>query len=146
MGKKLLISILISMIVCSAVLIEHVSSEAIAKPTQLKIYVSPPNIPSDNSAYNCISVQLQDSNGNPARAQQDTTISLSSSLTEIGTVDPSINIQNGATYATANFYTTFTPGAQLSQPQQRVVTVQETVRLWSKTLQNSSMASSLPAS
>lgn len=128
MGKKLLISILISMIVCSAVLIEHVSSEAIAKPTQLKIYVSPPNIPSDNSAYNCISVQLQDSNGNPARAQQDTTISLSSSLTEIGTVDPSINIQNGATYATANFYTTFTPGATtVTAAATGYATVQETV-------------------
>ena len=42
--------------------------------------------------YNCIFVQLQDSSGQPARALQDTTISLSSSLTNIGTVDPSIII------------------------------------------------------
>jgi len=110
MSKKLLISILIPLIICSAVLIQNVSSDPIAQPSQLEIYVSPPSVPADNTAYNCIFVQLQDSNGNPARAQADTAISLSSSLTEIGTVDPTITIPSGATYGSANFYATFTPG------------------------------------
>jgi hypothetical protein len=110
MSRKLLISIIIPLIICSAVLIQNVSSDPIAPPSQLKIYVSPPTVPADNTAYNCIFVQLQDSSGNPARAQQDTAISLSSSLTEIGTVDPAITIPSGATYGSANFYATFTPG------------------------------------
>ena len=60
--------------------------------------------------YNCIFVQLQDTNGEPARATQDTIISLSSSLTNIGTVDPSITIPKGTTYVSANFTATFSPG------------------------------------
>jgi hypothetical protein len=106
--------IMISIILCSAVLIgvsSSVSSQTIPQPAQLKIYLSPPSVPADNEAYNCVFIQLQDSKGNPARALQDTTISLSSSLAEIGTVAPSITIPKGATYGTANFYATFTPGA-----------------------------------
>jgi hypothetical protein len=79
-------------------------------PSKLNIYTGPTSVLADNSTYNCIFVQLQDSTGQPARALQDTTISLSSSLTNIGTVDSSITILKGATYAPANFKTTFSPG------------------------------------
>ena len=64
----------------------------------------------DNSTYQCIFVQLQDSNGTIARAQQDITIGLSSSLTTVGFVDSSIIIPKGGTYASANFTSTFYPG------------------------------------
>jgi len=114
MDKKILTTIIIiSIMIYSSLLIGQVSSDITYNPTKLEIGVNPPSIPSDNSTYNCISIQLQDTNGNPTRALQDTTISLSSSITEIGTVDPTVTIQRGSTYATANFYATFTPGTTI---------------------------------
>ncbi len=114
MSRKILTAIIIiSMIICSSLLIGQVSSDISYNPTKLEISVNPPSLPADNSTYNCIFVQLQDTNGNPARALQDTTISLSTSITEIGTVDQTATIPKGATYTTANFYATFTPGTTI---------------------------------
>ena len=64
----------------------------------------------DNSSYSCIIVQLQDSSGKLARTPQDINIGLSSSLTSIGTVESSITILQGDTFASANFTSTFNPG------------------------------------
>ena len=89
---------------------ENTSLAATTDPANLKIFIGPTSVLADNNTYNCIFVQLQDSTGKPARALQDTTISLSSSLTNIGTVNPSITILKGATYASASFSSTFSPG------------------------------------
>ena len=64
----------------------------------------------DNGTYKCVFVQLQDSSGKIARATQDITIGLSSSLTYIGTVESSITILKGETFASADFASTFNPG------------------------------------
>ena len=109
MKKQLITIIIILTILCSATTIKEAYSDTVA-PTKLKIYIGPTSVLADNSIYNCIFVQLQDSSGKPTRAADDTIISLSSSLTNIGTVDPSITIPKGQTYASANFYTTFSPG------------------------------------
>jgi adhesin/invasin len=82
-------------------------------PTKLQIYVGPPKVLADNDAYEAIFVQLQDSSGVPARAQTDINISLSSSLTYVGSVDPKITMTTGSTYAVATFYSTFTPGSTI---------------------------------
>ena len=111
MQKKLFTITIITLIILSSTIFTNVVfPESVAEPAKLKIYIGPTSVPADNSAYNCIFVQLQDSSGKPARALQDTTISLSSSLTNIGTVDSSITIPRGSTYAAANFYSTYTPG------------------------------------
>jgi hypothetical protein len=80
-------------------------------PSKLNIYVGPTSVLADNNVYKAIYVQLQDAKGAPARAPQDTPISLSSSLTNIGTVDSTITIPKGSTYASARFHSTFTPGS-----------------------------------
>jgi hypothetical protein len=80
------------------------------EPSQLKISIGPSTVLADNSAYTCIFVQLQDSSGKPARASTYTSISLSSSLTSVGTVESPIAIRYGETFAAAKFYSTFTPG------------------------------------
>lgn len=111
MPKKTLIGILFILILSSTIAIINPTSPAIAmEPTKLKIYVGPPSVPADNSIYECIFVQLQDSNSKPSRATEDTTISLSSSLTSVGDVAPTVTISKGNTYAVARFDTTFTPG------------------------------------
>jgi adhesin/invasin len=81
-----------------------------SEPSKLKIYVGPPSVLADNKSYESIFIQLQDSTGAPARARQDTIIHLSSSLTQIGTVDLVITIAAESTYAAANFTSTYTPG------------------------------------
>ena len=88
----------------------NTSFASTSDPSKLNIYAGPTSVLADNNTYNCIFVQLQDSTGQPARALQDTTISLSSSLTNIGTIDSSITILKESTYASANFNTTFSPG------------------------------------
>ncbi len=79
-------------------------------PTKLNIYTSSPSVLADNNTYQCIFVQLQDSNGTLTRALQDITVGLSSSLITVGTVDSSITIPKGETFASANFTSTFNPG------------------------------------
>lgn len=113
MSKKLLTTLTIIIVIFSAVSIQMVSSETINQPSKLKLTLSPPTLPSDNATVTCIYVQLQDKDGLPARAAKDTTISLSSSITEIGSTDPTLTIKSGDTYAQANFSSTFTPGQSI---------------------------------
>lgn len=112
MLKKIITITMTILILTSAFLVfnQNISSASTSGPSRLSIYTGPNSVLADNSIYNCIFVQLQDSSGQPARALQDTTISLSSSLTNIGIADPSITILKGDTYASANFYSTLTSG------------------------------------
>jgi hypothetical protein len=109
--KTLGITLITLAIVCSQVLLNgNTFIVSAAEPSKLKIYVGPASVPADKNVYDIILVQLQDSKNAPARALEDTTISLSSSLINIGTVDSSITIPKGSTQATAKFYSTYTPG------------------------------------
>ncbi len=115
MSKKYLLALAIVFIalICSQTISGGINyATAAPAPTQLKIYMGPPSVPAENSEYDSIFfVQLADSQGNPARATSDTVISVSSSRTDIGTVEPTITIPAGATYASGKFHSTFTPGA-----------------------------------
>ena len=112
MSKKLAALTIVFVLLVSAFVAFNLSSvgHASASNPVLNVYVAPTSVLADNNVYNCVFVQLLDSSGQPFRALQDTTISLSSSLTNVGTVDPTITILKNATYASANFYTTLTPG------------------------------------
>ncbi|MGA2682550.1 MAG: hypothetical protein ABSF44_12210 [Candidatus Bathyarchaeia archaeon] len=112
MNKKLVTLTIILVLSVSAFIAfnQNSATHAAASNPFLKIYVAPSSVLADNNVYNCIFVQFIDSSGQPFRALQDTTISLSSSLTNIGTVDPTITILKNTTYSSANFYTTLNPG------------------------------------
>ena len=112
MNKKIFTLAMVLIVLAPAfVIVSQAFVGATSGTVSLNIYTSPSSVLADNSTYNCIFVQLQDSNGYPYRAAQNTVISLTSSLTNIGTVDPQITIPKGATYASGNFFTTFTPGS-----------------------------------
>lgn len=111
--KKKIIAITITLLILASAFIvfnQSISCVATSGPSKISIYTGPTSVLADNNTYSCIFVQLQDSGGQPSRALQDTMISLSSSLTNIGTVDSSITIPKGNTSALANFSTTFSPG------------------------------------
>ena len=112
MQKRILQTLLILTLLASTYIVvnQNVSLAATTDPAKLKIFLGPTSVLADNNTYNCIFVQLQDTSGKPARALEDTAISLSSSLINIGTVDSSITIPEGATYASASFSSTFSPG------------------------------------
>jgi len=75
-------------------------------PTKLAVYGFPPTLPADGGAYEAVIVQLQDAGGSPAKAPiGDVNVTLTSSDLTVGTVDPSVVISAGSTYATAMFYT-----------------------------------------
>ena len=83
-----------------------------AAPYELKIYLGPSRVLADNIVDDIIFVQLEDSTyGKPVRAPVDTIILLSSSRTNIGTVDSSILVPAGSTGASARFTSTYTPGS-----------------------------------
>ncbi|MEM4243644.1 MAG: invasin domain 3-containing protein, partial [Candidatus Bathyarchaeia archaeon] len=112
MSKKIFRTTLLFLIILAiAQIVVHFDVNAqTSEPAKLKIYVAPTKVPADNKAYETIFVQLQDSKNNPARATESITISLSSSQTDVGSVDSTITIQKGETYAKAKFYSTYTPG------------------------------------
>ena len=113
--KKTIIAttIILLTLICLPIMISVSSNQAYGAtvPTQLKIIVGPTNIPADNNPYSCLAVQLLDSRSNPARAPQDLTVSLSSSLTKVGDLtQPTITIPSGQTFVITQFQTTFSPG------------------------------------
>jgi hypothetical protein len=84
-----------------------------ALPDKLKIYIGPATVRADNSTYECVFVQLLDTKSQPARATNDTVITLSSSRADIGVVDSTVTISKNTTYAVAKFTSTFTPGTTI---------------------------------
>lgn len=92
------------------VLVNQTNPAVAAAPSKLNIYAGPNSLPADNNLYECVFVQLQDANSRPARALQDTVISLSSSLPSVGTVDATLVISKDSTFGVARFQATFTPG------------------------------------
>ena len=112
MPRRIIVfSLFLILALASSLMMVNQGSIAYAmEPSKIAIYVGPNSVPADNSTYECIFVQLQDSTSRPARALQDTTISLSSSLTYVGTVESTITISKGSTFAIAKFKSTFTPG------------------------------------
>lgn len=78
--------------------------------TKLEVYVGPPSVPAEGIIYEAVAIQLQDSKGNIARAENNIMVSLSSSDISVGRVDESIMISRGETYAVAKFYSTFKSG------------------------------------
>jgi hypothetical protein len=111
MIKKTIAAATIFLVIMSTFMMFNLTTFATnPKPVDLKIYVSPSSILADNSSNTCIFVQLMDANGNPARAEQATTIDLSSSAPGIGIVDQTTIIPKNGTYASANFTSTYLPG------------------------------------
>lgn len=80
-------------------------------PSRLQVYVGPPRVLADSGVYDSVLVQLQDYRGMPARAPEDVVVRLSSSRTDIGSVDPTVTIRSGTTYAMAKFFSTYTAGS-----------------------------------
>lgn len=101
-------AILIALVCVQAMLV--ISASAATTTTQLKVYVGPASVLADNRAYNAVVVSLVDNKGKPVRALEDTTVRLSSSLINVGTVDSTVTVVRGSTYGQAMFYSTYTPG------------------------------------
>ncbi|MFQ5761795.1 MAG: hypothetical protein ACE5PO_02055, partial [Candidatus Bathyarchaeia archaeon] len=69
-----------------------------------------PQLPADGASYPAVIVTLLDANG-PTPALEDISISLSSSDTRIGTVDPTVTLVKGETYTIAVFHTSKVAGS-----------------------------------
>jgi len=75
-------------------------------PSALAVYGLPPVLPADGGSYAAVVVQLQDSNGQPAKAPiGNAQVSLFSSNVTVGTVTPSVVIPAGSSSAVANIQT-----------------------------------------
>jgi hypothetical protein len=73
---------------------------------KLSVYVVPEKLPADGDTYEAAVVQHQDRAGNPTPATSDIAVVLSSSSMIAGSIDRSVVIPAGSTFATANFTTT----------------------------------------
>jgi hypothetical protein len=110
--KKLFFGILVILILFGSGLeLDGGNFFASAVPVTLNIYLGPSTVLADNSVNNNIFVQIQDTNGAPVRAQTDTTVTLTSSTANVGTVDASVIISRGSTGALARFNSTYTSGS-----------------------------------
>ncbi len=81
-------------------------------PSKLAVYWAQTNLPADGDTYGILQVQLQDSQGRPARAMEtDVSVKLFCSQSAIGSVSCVVKIPVGQTQATVNFTTTFSQGS-----------------------------------
>ncbi len=81
-------------------------------PSKLAVYCAPSVLASDKGTYQSIQVQLQDSQGRPAKDPQiDVNLNLFSSQPIIGTVCSTLTIPFGQTQATGTLTVTNTPGS-----------------------------------
>ena len=79
-------------------------------PTALSLSTIPPQLPADNNTYPVVVVTVVDSAGEPTISLANINVSLTSSEQYVGTIDESVVIPAGQTYAIANFTTTHTAG------------------------------------
>jgi hypothetical protein len=80
-------------------------------PSNLAVFCVPSVLPSDNATYGAIRVQLQDSQGRPAKAPSgDVIVNLFSSTPTVGSVSPTLTIPFGQTQATGTVSVTNSPG------------------------------------
>ena len=81
-------------------------------PSKLAVYCSPSMLPSDKGTYQSVQVQLQDSQGRPAKdPQADVSLNLFSSQPTVGTVSSTLTIPFGQTQATGTITVTNTAGS-----------------------------------
>jgi hypothetical protein len=82
-------------------------------PVKLAAYILPNKVLAKNGTKAIVVIELQDGNSLPARATEDITISLSSSVTKVGIIDPKIILHRNSTFAVAYFYPTDQPGSTI---------------------------------
>ena len=72
-------------------------------PSILGLNINPNVMISDGSSNDIVTVQVLDDEGNPVEVGEDTTILLSSSNSDVGTVPDTVTIEAGKSYATVPF-------------------------------------------
>jgi hypothetical protein len=83
-----------------------------AIPARLGLYAALSKVPADSGSYSIVVVQLQDADGNPARAPSGGCgISLWSSNLQVGTVTIQTSLGSGSTHTITTLYSTYTPGS-----------------------------------
>lgn len=91
------------------------SSDATSAANEQSLVLSalPPRLPTNSSGastFPALVVSLDNARGQPSVAQNDTVVYLSSSVTAVVTVQPTVTILAGHQYAVADVVTTETPG------------------------------------
>ena len=81
-----------------------------SSPTTLVLTIVPPKLPADGLTYPAVVVSLQAAGGKPSLALNDTTVFLTSSLANVGSVSNLVTIAKGTGFAVANFTSSTTPG------------------------------------
>lgn len=107
LGRSVAALILAALLITCAFSVRDVSGAADAS---LFITFAPPSLPADGGSYDAVMVQLLDASGLPMPAPDDIVVRLSSSRSEVGSVEPTVVVAKGSTYAVARFTSTYTPG------------------------------------
>jgi hypothetical protein len=79
-------------------------------PTRVVVQAVPSRLPADGGSYSALEVTLEDANGLPAVAPASVPVQLASSATDIATINSSVVIAPGQSYALTDVETTISPG------------------------------------
>ena len=71
-------------------------------PERVALFFSPDVLLSDGKSHTAVTVQLQDNDGSPVRATEDTVVYLSSSNTNVATIDETVTISEDSFKTSAN--------------------------------------------
>jgi len=80
-------------------------------PTQLTLIAAPDPVLADQSAYQSVMVLLTDARGDPGVASSSVSVTLTSSDTAVGSINGSLVIPAGSSYAVASFSSTYFVGS-----------------------------------
>ncbi|MBI2649435.1 MAG: hypothetical protein HYW93_07280, partial [Thaumarchaeota archaeon] len=114
-------ALVFSIVILALLVIAPARDEAVGAPPaaslaedntpHLIVSVSPSTLPADGGSYKAIYVEIQTAKGLPLAAPQNITLTLTSSVLQVGSVDPTAQLSEGETYSVATFHTTLTPGS-----------------------------------
>jgi len=108
--------ILMSSLPIGLVAFSQAAGTATSTPTgavSLSLTITPQRLPADGKSYAAVVVGLLDNSGKPSIAMNSTTVYLTSSEANVGSVQASAVILPGRGYVIANFTTTVTPGTTI---------------------------------
>ncbi len=107
---RVAVLVVLLLLVSPAFAFAHGATTASLNAASLSLSVTPSELPADGLSYGAVTVSLVTSASAPSLASTNTTVYLSVSQNNVGTLPSSVVIAAGQSFVIANFTTTTTPG------------------------------------
>lgn len=109
-GRVAILMLVLSLLVAPTFAFVHAATGTTLTPASLDVSVNPSKLPASGLSYAAVTVSLVTAASAPSLAATNTTVYLSVSQSNVGTLPGSVVIAAGQSFVIVNFTTTTTPG------------------------------------